>query len=892
MSGHEAQVSLSRYLTGPSLFGACSGALVMMRLSPQLIAWLGGVAKRVDLAIWRKTLELVLGRAPEPARHGPGTAQTLRWIDHLLALNDALRLYYCIAQEPARVHELSSTRLVTFVPCDDSQLGLRATAVSVAMLLDMLGPRLGNTRFGSFQPLDHGLSERLRERVRAWREWAEANALNVNARWIAREAVARGIPYHREPGSKLLVRLGHGASQRRLNGPYVDRVSSVATHWSNDKWQTSNLFAAHGLPTAGTRLVASFEQALAQAKRFGWPVVVKPRSTDKGVGITINITDEPGLRQAFEHATRFRGGVLVERHVSGYDHRLLVVGGRFVAAALRLPARVEGDGQRTIAELVHALNLARFTGRLPGAYRSEVPVVLDHEALRVLIAQGYAPGDVPAAGATVTLRGNANLSTGGSAEDVTEQVHVDNRALAEQAARLIGLCTAGLDLQTSDISRSWREVGGAILEINAGPGLPVHHSRTSRYTVRKAIVDDLFPAGATGRIPTAGVTGSIGKTTTCRMLSSILKHAGHTVALTGTQGAFLDERQLRKGDLAGGRAALSLLQDPAATACVAELARGGLIRSGLGLDVLDVGSVLNVYDNHVGLDGIETREQMARVKQLVVRHARQLAVLNADDPLCLAMSDGMDPTRVCLVSEAMSPRLTAHLEAGGMVATMRDAERGPLLSLQRGADILGEMPVADIPATWGARFRPAMLNALFAAALAHGLRVPFRHIETGLAAFTSDYASNPGRTNRISGLPFDLWVAWCDGPEACTEMSRLMSRIGGDVIGHLVIYAVGNRPDAFTRASADAVAGAFDRYYCTDMEEDRRGRAFGEVAGLLADSLRKAGVADSAIVVEPSSSAAVKRALAEMPAGGMLVIQTYHPDTVMASVRAMWPDAA
>ncbi len=222
----------------------------------------------------------------------------------------------------------------------------------------------------------------------------------------------------------------------------------------------------------------------------------------------------------------------------------------------------------------------------------------------MLSAAGYRPGDVPPAGLVLPLRGHANLSTGGFAEDITPQVHPDNCELAERAARLVGLTMAGLDLQTVDISRSWRDVGGAILEINAGPALWVHQPRTPDYDLPKAVLDDLFPAAANGRVLTAGITGSLGKTTTSQMLAHILMHDGHTVAMTGTQGAFINQRLLRSGDLAGGRTALSLLQDPSVTASVAELARGGLIKRGLGFDSLDVGAVLNVLDNHVGLDGV------------------------------------------------------------------------------------------------------------------------------------------------------------------------------------------------------------------------------------------------------------------------------------------------
>lgn len=890
MSIWDGKVSLSRSLNGPNLFGPCSGALVSMTVSSELSTWLRCSPKPQEYALWGQACQAVLGGNVSVATTLQEQTE-IRWVHYLLALNDALRLHYSIEQHPACCLELSDRRILLFVPCDDVQLGLRATATSTTMLFDLLeqvsnclSPQL------AARALELKIS-RWPKHVAAWRDWAEATALNVNARWIASEAVKRGLPYYRQPGSNTLLQLGHGVYQRRMNGPFTDAINNVSHQWAQDKWQTTALFASHGLPTTESRVVNTAEDALVYARKLGWPVVIKPRSTNKGVGITVNVQSEQTLLNSFEQAARFRAGVLLERHVPGYDHRLLVVGGRFIAGAQRKPAQIEGDGQHTVAELVEALNLARIRSRAPGVYLPHVRIVLDQEALRTLRDAGYGPEDIPPEGMVLSLRGQANLSTGGYAEDVTDQVHADNRDLAEHAARLIGLTTAGLDLQTIDISRSWREVGGAILEINSGPALWVHEPRTSQYNLPKVVLDDLFPNGANGRVLTAGVTGSLGKTSTCRMLAKILECAGHTVALTSTQGSFIGNRQLRAGDLAGGRAALSLLQDPTVTASVAELARGGLIKKGLGFDSLDVGAVLNVQDNHVGLDGITSREQMAQVKQLVVQHANKLAVLNAEDPLCFAMSKAIDTAKLCLVGESIGPRLLAHQQGGGLIATTRDSVEGPLLSLQQGTSIVGEMPMVDIPATWEAKFRPAMVNALFAAALAHGLGIPFSLIRRALMGFASDFSGNPGRMNRISGPPFELWVSLADGPRALEELSTFIEHRYRSISKSLVFCAVGNRPDEFIRASAKAVAGKFDRYYCTEMEEDRRGRPEGEVAELLADSLRQLGLPGPFTAVEASSTSAIQEALRETLPGSVLVIASYHPDKVMTLVRSLWPEA-
>lgn len=700
------------------------------------------------------------------------------------------------------------------------------------------------------------------------------------------------MPYYRITGSKSLLQLGQGARQRRLNDTFIDSVSALGAQLSQDKWQSSALFSSHGLPTTQPQLVNSVEQALAEARRTGWPVVIKPRFTNKAGGITVNLQDESTLCDAFSLAAGFRSGVLLERHVPGADHRLLVVGGHFTAAACFRPAQIVGDGQRTVAALVEALNLARLHRRAQGIYMPLVNVELDPEALTLLQSAGFLPEEIPPPGLVLPLRSGAHLSAGGFAEDVTPVVHPDNRALAELAARLVGLSMAGVVFQTTDISRSWSEVGGAILKIDAGPSLQPHVPATPHHNAPRALLEHLFPKGSTGRVLTAGVTGSLGKTTTCRMLERILEHAGHTVALTGSQGAFVGGQQRRQGDLAGGRAALSMLQDSSVTALVAELARGGLIKRGMGLDVLDVGAVLNVQDNHLGLDGVQTPEQLASVKQLVVRHAKRLAVLNADDPLCLRMAAGLPADKVCLVGEALSPPLEAHLHQGGQVAVVRSSARGPLLSLQHGPRTIGEIPMATIPATWEATFRPAMVNALFAAALAHGLAVPFQSIEQGLAKFASDVKDNPGRMNRVSGVPFDLWLSWADGAVALREIRSFMGQFRSSGLRSVVFYTVGNRPDCFIRDAARALAGAFDRYYCTEMEEDRRGRPSGEVAALMAKALRESGVPASSIAVEPSTAQAVQSAVRQTPVGGELFISSYHTLKAMEAIRSVWPLAS
>lgn len=458
----------------------------------------------------------------------------------------------------------------------------------------------------------------------------------------------------------------------------------------------------------------------------------------------------------------------------------------------------------------------------------------------------------------------------------------DDPDLGQQACRLALSCLAALP--------GWLAAGVPSEPAGWRQGYQDFVALAQRLAPATArIADRLLPAAGGGRVPVAGITGSLGKTTTCRMLACILGAAGHQVALATTQGIYVGSKPLRLGDLAWGGNGAVLMQDPSVTAGVFEMARGGLIKRGLGLAGVDVGAVLNVHDNHLGLDGVHSRQALAQVKRLVVRHARKMAVLNGDDPLCLEMTKGLQ-VPVCLVSEHPGrPELLRHLAGGGHAVLLESHQGLEHIVLRIGAAVLGRVAVAALPCSWNGAYRPAVANAMFALAVAHGMGVDFELGARALAAFESSYESNPGRMNFIAGLPFRLLLTWADGPQAYAGLARFV--LNGDMPNDrtLMFCAVGNRQNEFITASARAVAGAFTRYVCTEMDEDLRGRPGGEVAALLAQGLRQAGVPEQAIVVEPSSDAACRRALAVTPAGALLVLATYRSDMAMAAVRSIWP---
>lgn len=870
-----------RYLQGPNLRSDHSGLLVQLALGTDAKFFLGW---RPDTAEMDRALNLLRAVVPELAPLAGGDIDVLRQSRQpaahlLLAACAALLQDHCILPAAGRVVAANRQQSLLFVPCDDRPLGLLAFKLAAACVAGLPALARGT---------DRGFVAGLREIRQTFLDHVQQNGLNQNALSMARAAALRDIPCYRIRGSNRLVQLGQGCHRRWLNGAVMPDTSSTGMAVAHDKLQTATLLATHGLPVTSPRLAHTLEQARQAARALGWPVVVKPRSTNKGVGVSTDISNADELELAFAQAMRYDHSVLIEKHIPGDDHRLLVVDGRFTAAARRMAAQVTGDGVRTVRQLVAALKRSRQQGLSDVVFIKGADVALDQEAARVLRHQGLDFDTVPATGRAVRLRGNANMSTGGTSVDVTREVHPDNRLLAERAARLIGLPIAGIDYQTTDIGRSWRAWTGAILEINAGPGLEPHLSATPDHDVPNLLLDHLFLAGGNGRVPLAGITGSLGKTTTCRMLAHILSAAGHVVALASTQGTFIGNETVRTGDLASGVYGAELLLDPTVTAGVFEMARGGLIKRGLGVDRVDVGAVLNVMDNRIGLEGMNSREDLARVKGLVPHNARSMAVLNADDPLCLAMKEGLQAPLVCLVSDrADNAAVPRHLAAGGMAVILEDRRGIPSIVLRRGDSMLGEMPVTDIPATWQGGFRPAILNAMFATAIASGMGIDFGISRKALGAFESSYATNPGRMNFIPGLPFQLLLTWADGPQALQELVRFVQGSHRDQGKTLVFYSIGNRPDDFIIDSAKAVAGGFTRYVCTEMEEDLRGRRPGEVADLLARGLREAGVPDDAIWIELSCEAANRHALSSTPAGALLVIETYHHEKVMAAVRKM-----
>jgi cyanophycin synthetase len=701
--------------------------------------------------------------------------------------------------------------------------------------------------------------------------FAQRRALGPSTASLVKAAEARNIPWLRL-NDQSLVQLGHGKYQQRIQATVTGRTPHIAVELASDKEETNKILATLGLPVPRQELVQSEAQAVRAAQRIGFPVVTKPYNGNHGRGISIRLTSEEEVRQGFAAAREHARSIIVETFLEGDDHRLLVVNGELVAATRRTPGHVVGDGEHTVAGLVELVNQDPRRG--VGHEKVLTRLEIDAQALRMLERAGLTPASVPVAGQVVYLRSTANLSTGGTATDVTDVIHPDNREMAERAVRAIGLDVGGVDFLSTDITQSYRKIGGGICEVNAAPGFRMHvaPSEGTPRDVAGPVIDMLFPPGAPSRVPIAAITGTNGKTTTARMLSHLTKMAGYTPGLTTTDGVYIDGHRTVQGDMTGPVSARMVLADPQIDIAVLETARGGLLRAGMGVTEVDVGAVLNVQADHLGLKGIDTLEQLAEVKRIVVEVARDCAVLNADDPLVLRMSGYTDAKNICYVT--MNPQhalVREHIRAGGRACALEAGVNGQMITLYERGRHIPLVWTHLIPATLEGRALHNVQNAMFAAAIAFSLGIKLDAIRQGLRTFDSTFFQAPGRMNVFNEHPFKVLFDYGHNAHAVAAMADLAQRL--EVTGRriVVLAGPGDRRDEDLVAIAHAVAGRFDHYICR-RDDVLRGREPEEVPRIQATALRASGVPDSAISIIPDEQEAIDAALHMGRPGDLLLV--------------------
>ncbi|HRP07307.1 MAG TPA: cyanophycin synthetase, partial [Gemmatimonadales bacterium] len=586
--------------------------------------------------------------------------------------------------------------------------------------------------------------------------FAQRRALGPSTASIVSAAERRGIPWMRL-NNQSLVQLGHGRFQQRIQATVTGRTPHIAVELASDKEETNKVLGQIGLPVPQQDLVQSEEAALRAARRIGYPVVIKPYNGNHGRAVAINLTTDEAVSAAFAAAREVSRSVIVESFVSGDDHRLLVVNGVLVAATRRTPGHVVGDGRHTIAELVQIVNADPRRG--VGHEKVLTRLELDAQAERLLEARGYTADTVPSAGEVVPLRSTANLSTGGTATDVTDVIHPDNAEMAVRAIKAIGLDIGGVDFLTDDITESYKKRGGAICEVNAAPGFRMHSapSEGRPRDVAEPVIEMLFPPGTPATVPIAAVTGTNGKTTTSRMLAHICKMGGMTPGLTTTDGVYIDGQRTVEGDMTGPVATRTVLSDPGIDVAVLEVARGGLLRAGMGTRHVDVAAVLNVRSDHLGMKGIDSLEALAEVKRIPIEVARDTAVLNADDPLVLKMAAYTEAKHLCYVT--MNPQhalVREHIRAGGRAVSLESGVNGQMITIyDRGAHI-PLLWTHLIPATMEGRALHNVSNAMVAAAMAFSMGIKLETIRQGLRTFDTTFFQAPGRANVFNEHPFKV----------------------------------------------------------------------------------------------------------------------------------------
>lgn len=647
---------------------------------------------------------------------------------------------------------------------------------------------------------------------------------------IVDAARRRRIPIRRITPTGSLIQLGYGKYQRRIQASETSFTSAIAVELCQEKPLTNHMLRAVGVPVPDGHVVTSADAAWEAAQDIGLPVVCKPEDGNQGKGVSVNLTTEEQVRTAFEIADGYRGDVLVESYIEGADYRLLVVGGKMVAAARRDPAQVVGDGLRSIIQLVEEVN--QDPRRRPGHSSTLTRIKLDDAANLVLAQQGLTVLSIPPVGQVVHLRNNSNLSTGGTATDVTEEVHPGNQKMAELAAKILGLDVAGIDMLCKDITRPLGEQNGAIVEVNAAPGLRMHIApyQGKPRNVGAPIMDMLYPPGTPSRIPIIAVTGTNGKTTVTRLIAHMYETGRFIVGMTCTEGTYINKERIIMGDCSGPKSAAAVLLHPEVEVAVLETARGGIIREGLAFDWCTVGLVTNISADHLGLGGVDTLEKLARVKQVVIEnvHKDGAAILNAEDAYVAEMAAA---TVAKIVYFAHSPEhhiIKAHLAEGGIAAFIHNN----MITVGVG-DLRVELVELDrVGFTYGGKIRFQVANALAATAAAWAAGLNPAMIARALTTFRTDSALLPGRFNisDVRGVELILdyghneaaMKAFADGIQTLGKRRTIM-----------VIGLPGDRRDHDLLATMDATLPFVDEWVLHDLG-DRRGREVDELPKLMA----------------------------------------------------------
>ena len=670
--------------------------------------------------------------------------------------------------------------------------------------------------------------------LKTLRELDEDIRLGPSTGSIVNAAIARDIPYRRLTEGSL-VQFGWGSKQRRIQAAETDNTSAIAEAIAQDKDLTKMLLDVAGVPVPHGYVVSTVDEAWDTAKKIGLPVVVKPRDGNQGKGVAVNIETHEQLIAAFATAADISRDVIVERYIPGHDFRMLVVGDRLIAAARRDPPHVIGDGQSTIRHLVDQVNLDPLRG--DGHATPLTKIRFDDIALATLAKQELTADSIPAKGRRVLLRNNANLSTGGSATDVTDEVHPELAARIVTAAKMVGLDIAGVDLVAETMHKPMEEQHAGIVEINAAPGLRMHLNPSfgQGRAVGEAIISTMFSAGENGRIPVIAVAGTNGKTTTVRLSAHLMTAAGHRVGMTNSDGVYIEHRCIDTGDCSGPRSARNVLMHPYVDAAVFETARGGILREGLAFDRCDVAIVTNIgMGDHLGMNYIDTVDGLALVKQVIVQNVSPhgTAVLNATDPLVSKMAASCPGSVIYFSIDPQHPVLITH-RAQGKRVVFKDQDH---LVCAEGV-FEHRIPLSSIPLTRGGTIGFQIDNAMCSIAATWALGVDFTTIQAGLSTFVNDAQTAPGRFNVFDYRGATVIADYGHNPDAIEALVPAIESMTAKR-RTVVISGAGDRRDEDIIRQTEILGEVFDKAILY-QDQCQRGREDGEVLLLLRKGLEK-----------------------------------------------------
>jgi cyanophycin synthetase len=711
---------------------------------------------------------------------------------------------------------------------------------------------------------------------------AERLAYGPSTGAIVSEAVRRGIPVIRLDPRRSLVQLGHGQYQKRIWATVTSETSNISVDIAANKELTNKLLQEVGIPVPRGVVVRDADEAIRAANRIGYPVVIKPLDGNHGRGVCINLSTDDEVRKLYPVAeSESRAGtVVVESYVTGRDYRILVVNNEVVSVAERVPAHVVGDGKHTVTELIDITNSDPRRG--VGHEKILTRITIDTQTLDTLERQALTTESIPAEGIAVPLKQTGNMSTGGTSIDRTDDIHPDNIQIARQAAMVVGLDIAGIDFIAADISQSVRQAGGAIVEVNAGPGFRMHTHPTEGHPrhVGRAVMDMLFPPGSRSRVPIVAVTGTNGKTTTVRMIAHIMRTSGKQVGMTTTDGIYIDGTQILAGDMSGPTSAQMVLKNPTINYAVLETARGGILRSGLGFDRCDIAVVTNVTPDHLGLAGVESLTDLARVKAVVPQSVFRdgVSVLNADNEYTADMARLARGEIIFFSMENENATVREHLRNRGRAVVLRETSRGEMIIIVEHRRETSLLFANEIPATFDGRLRVNIANAIAATAASLGENIQLEHIRQALRSFSTSFFQTPGRFNLMEYQGRRVLMDYCHnvaGLESMVDFSKRME--AQRVIA--VISVPGDRQDGDIEAFGSLAGRAFDELVIRE-DVNRRGRANGEIAAILKDAAISAGLGEERVAVHLDEFEAVREAIARSQKDDLVILMVDRPAAV------------